>query len=74
MQSTFNKIEDALTPIKNAVRDLQVKNEVTQEQLGTVLADRKSIRAPVVKRQSLHHSSSKPPIKRSKTGSLPYLL
>jgi len=29
MQSTFNKIEDALTPIKNAVRDLQVKNEVT---------------------------------------------
>ena len=50
MQSTFNKIEDALTPIKNAVRDLQVKNEVTQEQLGTVLADRKSIRAPVVKR------------------------
>jgi hypothetical protein len=32
--STYNKIEDALTPIKDAVKDLQVKNSETLGQLG----------------------------------------
>lgn len=64
MSSTFNRIDEVLGPIKNAVKELQQRNDMTQDQIGQVLASTK---------RTKNLGSAKPPIKRSKT-SLPYLL